>query len=169
MNFEILTLQNARSTSSGVFRDFLRTLEFGIWFFGFFGPNSFLVLQRLFSLLWIWILSYHFTKIPTSRPYVLSTWILRAVQIQLVFYSGSLRSLLTQIFPTCWSAADTLIFSGRGYFVYSCLLPLWTQYLSRTVLGVAAPLAEPTKTSRPWKQHVRLPFGVVVLKEVSAW
>ena len=83
--------------------------------------------------------------------------------------AGFFCSFLAQIFPTCWSAADTLIFSGRGYSVYSCLLPLWTQYLSRTVLGVAAPLAEPTKTSRPWKQHVRLPFGVVVLKEVSAW
>ena len=125
-----------------------------------FGPDSFLVLQRLFSLLWICISSYHFLKIPTSRPYVLSTWILRAVQIQLVFYSGSLRFLLTQILSTCWGEADILIFSrssyGKPVDCYPCGQS--TALLEKSLVLLPLQL-NPRRHHALVKQHVRLFFG----------
>ena len=87
----------------------------------------------------------------THRSYELSTQILRAVPELQVFYSGFFWFPFdcSECFLTSWSETHSLIFFWSGYFDSGWLLPLWTQYLSRTVLGVAAPLAEPTKTSRP--------------------
>ena len=62
-------------------------------------------------------------------------------------FSGS---SLTQFLLTSWSETHSLIFFWSGYFDSGWLLPLWTQYLSRTVLGVAAPLAVPEDLLPCW-------------------